>query len=167
MSTNRSVTTSYTWTWVAYAASLWAILFALISFYWAAGGMIGIETLGTGIEDLARTRDSEIIAVTWVTGILKLIAALCPVALVRRWDRFISRRLLLLGTWAAGLIFLVYGIINVVQHGLMAIGINPVAQMIGIMSAVYWHLFFWDPVWLIGGVLFLLTARHYGSAKHW
>jgi hypothetical protein len=146
---------------LGYAACLWAILFALNSFYWGMGGRLGVGTLGTGLEDLALAGDPEIIAIVWMTGLLKLIAALFPLALVRRWSGLIPRRLLLLGTWGAGLLFLIYGIINLIQHGLMAAGINPVAHMIGTMRAVYWHLFFWDPIWLIGGILFTLTAWYY------
>ena len=33
----------------AYGASLWAFVFAAMSFYWAAGGTVGVETIGPAV----------------------------------------------------------------------------------------------------------------------
>jgi hypothetical protein len=43
--------------WAAYAACVLALLSAIPSFYWAAGGTIGLDTVGGAIEELARARD--------------------------------------------------------------------------------------------------------------
>jgi hypothetical protein len=32
--------------WAAYGACAWALAFALMSFYWAAGGLAAIDTIG-------------------------------------------------------------------------------------------------------------------------
>jgi hypothetical protein len=148
--------------WIAYAAAVWAFIFAAMSFYWALGGMTGAETLGTGIAELARERDSEILMITWITGILKAAAGVAVLALIQPWGRMFPRWLLRLGVWAAGIIFVVYALVNLIQHGLMGLGVNEIAPMIGTSSAVLWHLLFWDPFWLLGGVLFILTVRRYG-----
>lgn len=39
-------TTPRTATWAGYAASVWAFVFAAISFYWAVGGTAGGSTIG-------------------------------------------------------------------------------------------------------------------------
>jgi hypothetical protein len=43
--------------WAAYGACVWALAFALMSFYWAAGGLAAIDTIGGEPERLARARD--------------------------------------------------------------------------------------------------------------
>ncbi len=145
----------------AYGAFVWALVFALMSFYWAAGGMIGLGTLGEGMEALARARDAELLAITWITGGLKLLAGFCVLALAQNWFTFLPRRLFHLGTWAAGILFLLYALANFVQHGRMAAGISPIPDLLGSMTAVHWHLLLWDPFWLAGGLLFSGSAWLY------
>jgi hypothetical protein len=147
---------------VAYAAAAWAFIFAAMSFYWALGGMIGAETLGTAIAELARSRDAELLTITAITGVLKAAAGVAVMALVQQWGSLFPRWLLRVGVWTAGIIFVVYALVNFVQHGLMVFGINDIAPMIGTRTAVLWHFLFWDPFWLLGGVLFILSARRYG-----
>ncbi|AGA59039.1 hypothetical protein Theco_2978 [Thermobacillus composti KWC4] len=36
---------------VVYAGIGWTVLFAAMSFYWAAGGMIGVESLGGAVYE--------------------------------------------------------------------------------------------------------------------
>ena len=72
-------------TWPAYAAASVAAVFALVSLYWAAGGMAGMGTLGGEIERLGRARDPELVAATWAATVLKVIGALLALALVRPW----------------------------------------------------------------------------------
>ena len=43
--------------WAAYAACALALLSAIPSFYWAAGGTIGLNSVGGAIEELARARE--------------------------------------------------------------------------------------------------------------
>lgn len=149
---------------VAYAAAAWAFVFAAMSFYWALGGMIGAETLGTAIAELARNRDAELLTITWITGILKAAAGVAVLALVQPWGRVFPRWLLRIGVWTAGIIFVLYALANFVQHGTMVFGLSEIAPMIGTRTAALWHFFFWDPFWLLGGVLFILAVRRYGRA---
>lgn len=74
---------------IAFAATAWAFLFAVISFYWAAGGRLGVNTLGEGMQALAD--DPEVISFTWITGFLKVIAGFFPLALTLASNRFILR----------------------------------------------------------------------------
>src|SRR5690348_17706631 len=70
-------------TWAAYAACAWALLFALMSFYWALGGELGLNTLGSGIQALAH--DPGFIALVWLTGVAKVIGGYFALTLVRPW----------------------------------------------------------------------------------
>jgi hypothetical protein len=58
--------------WAAYAACVLALLSALLSFYWAAGGTIGLDTVGGAIEELARARDPAGVALGLGAGLLKV-----------------------------------------------------------------------------------------------
>ena len=129
-----------------------------MSFYWAAGGLIGVETLGEGMKELALSRDPELLALTWITGVLKLIGGLVALALVQPWGRRIPRRLLLIAGGGGGLLTLLNGVGNLIQHSLILAGQLPIPDLLRSMTAVRWHLFFWDPYWIVGGVLFLLAA---------
>jgi Protein of unknown function (DUF3995) len=148
----------------AYAAAAWALLFAAMSFFWALGGTLGLDTLGNEIEREARAREPDAIALVWVTGLLKVVGAGLALALVMPWGRRLPRRLLLPAAWAVGLLLIAYALANFVQHGLMKAGAIDTPEALG-SSAATWHLVFWDPFWLLGGVLFTAAAWQYGRAS--
>jgi Protein of unknown function (DUF3995) len=139
---------------LAYAACAWAVAFALPSFYWAAGGSIGAEPIAADVEKAGLSNP----AVLAITGILKLLAGMVALALARRWGGRLSRRLLGVAASGAGGLFVVYALANFVDHGLMQSGARGVPEALG-RYALHWHLLLWDPWWLLGGVLFLATAR--------
>ena len=144
------------------AAAAWAILFALLSLYWALGGTAGGGTLGVELERLAIERDPSVVAALWASVVLKLACAGIVLALVESWG---PRRLLLALVWLAGAGMTLYGLANLVQHALMATGAIATPAGLG-SAAVPWHLALWDPIWIIGGVLFLTTALLTGRAYH-
>lgn len=144
--------------WAAYAASLWAFVFAAMSFYWAAGGLVGVDTLGSVITRLAR--DPGFVAVVWLTGALKVVGGVFALALVQRWGRMLPRWLLLVGAWAAGVGMAIYGAVPLVVNGLMLARLLRVADAVE-WTAIWWHFLLWDPWWLLGGVLFILAASQY------
>jgi hypothetical protein len=143
--------------WHIYAA-LWSFIFALISFYWGIGGTIGLETLGEGIKAQALAGDPEILLVNWIGVFGKVLIGLLALAAGRRWLLPRLNHGLRLGLWIAGGLLALYGSLNLVQHILMLTGIAPIARSLGSLAAVRWHLFLWDPWWLLGGILFLLAA---------
>lgn len=149
--------------WPAYSAAAWSFAFAAMSFYWAAGGTAGVDTLGNEIERLADERESGFIAEVWATGALKVLGGLLALALVQPgWG--IPTRALRIAAWAAGVLLTVYAAANFVQHGLMEAGAVDTPEDLG-SDAVTWHLALWDPWWLLGGILFLLAAREYSMAS--
>ena len=144
--------------WAGYAACIWALVFAAISFYWAAGGTAGSETIGPAITDMAR--DPAFIAVLWGTGALKVLGGLLALALVRPWGRVLPRWGLLAAAWSGGILMALYGAASWVQEGLMVGGVIRTPAGLG-HTAALWHVLLWDPWWLLGGILFILAAWSY------
>jgi amino acid transporter len=135
-----------------YAAFAVGVLYALVSAYWGAGGTLGLDTLGGELEDLARDRDPALIAVVWLTAGLKAIGAVLALAVVQPWGRRLPRRPLRAAAWGASAVLVLYGGALVVGQALLEAGvIEPAAD--GDRQAVRWHLFLWDPWFLIWGLL--------------
>src|ERR671921_215483 len=91
--------------WAAYAAAVWAFVFAVASAYWAAVGELGRETIAAEIAQIPLANDPVVV---WATAGLKALAGMLALALVRPWGRLFPRRLLIAATWAAGLLLTVY-----------------------------------------------------------
>lgn len=144
--------------WAAYAASAWSLLFALMSFYWALGGDLGVSTLGSGIQALAH--DPGFIAVVWLTGIAKLIGGLFALTLVRPWAQWLPPGWKLALAWAGGIGLALYGGVQFVVEALALSGVLHVAGAVD-WEGLRWHVWLWDPWWLVGGILFLLAAWQY------
>jgi hypothetical protein len=53
---------------------------------------------------------------------------------------------------------MLYGAFGLVEFSLMALGTLDVLADVG-RPAVTWYIFLWEPIWLLGGLLFLATAR--------
>ncbi|MBJ9993628.1 DUF3995 domain-containing protein [Paenibacillus sp. S28] len=137
-----------------FAGFIWCVLFAIISFYWAGGGMIGVNTLGGFIYNQAIEREASFIAMVWLTGFVKLCGGLFLLLFLRPWSSMTNWVLYVLGLLAGILLFL-YGLANV---------ISLIFACIGLLSlqiddfALRWRLFFWEPFWMLGGALFTLAA---------
>ncbi len=143
--------------WVGYAAFAWALLFAALSFYWAAGGTAGVHTLSKAIREPALRRDGGFVAILWATGVLKLGAALLALAFVRPWGASVPRRLLLVAGWGMAAVLTLYGGLGMLGALLAELGVTEPTDP----GTVRWYLFLWEPVWLVGGLLFAVTAwRH-------
>jgi Protein of unknown function (DUF3995) len=147
--------------WTAYAACALALLSAVPSFYWAAGGTIGLDTLGGAIEDLARARDPAGVALGISAGVLKVAGGLLALALVRPWGQLVPRRLLLGVAWVASVVLTTYGGLLVALGALVLAGVirpaGPVDRM-----ALWWHVLLWDLWFLVWGLLLGVAAWHYG-----
>jgi hypothetical protein len=148
--------------WAGYVAFAWGVLFAGISFYWAAGGTLGADTVGGSIELLGRARDPVLIAALWIAGFLKVLGALLALALVQPWGRRLPRPLVLLLGWGAAVILTLYGGINVVGEALTASGL--VRPRTVDWKPLLWHLYVWDMSFLVWGILFVLATWHYTRA---
>lgn len=148
----------------ARAAFWWSVLFGLVSLYWAAGGEIGISTLAQVLQDRAREGDGAMRLQTLVTGLLKIAGGGLALATIRPWGRRLPRRPLLLMVGGVGTLYALYGVLGFTEKVLMATGVIGIPDGFG-EEAVVWYLVLWEPTWMLGGALFLLTAWrfHRGS----
>ena len=147
--------------WAGYAACAWALAFALLSFYWAAGGMIGVKTLSTDLRHDAEVRSAGFVALVWATGVLKVGAGLLALALVQRWGSRVPRRLLLVVGWGTGALLTLYGGMGLVSAAVGELGIVESIDP----STVRWYLLLWEPYWVLGGLLFLAAAWHFRQSS--
>lgn len=150
--------------YAAYAACAWAILFAIPSLYWAAGGQELGHTIGGEIEQRARDREPGMVVTLWITGLIKVAGAIFALALVLPWGRQIPRRLMIALGWGGGLSMILYGASLMVQHGLMLTDVIDRQESLD-ATALRWHFFFWDPWWLLGGILFALATWFFMRGK--
>ena len=141
--------------WAAYAACAWSFLFAVPSFYWAAGGTAGMGSLGPGVAAMAR--DPWFVALVWATGVAKVLAGFLALALVRPWGQSIPRWMLLAGAWGGGALLFLHGGDFVVQ-GALALGGFVEVPAPATLTAIRWQTFIWGPWFLLGGLLFCIAA---------
>ncbi|MDP9487035.1 MAG: DUF3995 domain-containing protein [Actinomycetota bacterium] len=147
--------------WTAYAACVLALLYALVSFYWAAGGTAGLSTIGGELEEMARDRDPGLVAIVLVTAFLKVAYGLLALALVRpSWGRALPRWALLWAAWAGAGLLSAYGGLLVAAQALVVAGFVGVAEPAD-RRALLWHLFVWDPWFLVMGLLLGVAVWHY------
>jgi len=130
----------------------WAFLFAALSFFWAAGGRTGIHPL----EPVPASSGALWLVANLAAGILKIGGGLLALALVRTAERRTLHRLLLAAAWIGGLGFCLYGGLGLVSDVLHVAGIidDPATR-----NWFLWYLVVWDPWWVLGGGLYVATAR--------
>lgn len=149
--------------WVAHAAIAWWFAFAMLSFYWVAGGTLGLDTLGDEIESLAATREVWFLSLVAVTGLLKLVPCVLVLSLIRPWGTRFSLTIRLLTVAGIGVLSFLYG---GVQLGVKVLVLAGVFTPTEIDTAGFWgHLLIWDPVWIVGGVLLCAVAWSQYSAR--
>jgi hypothetical protein len=146
-------------TWATYAASVWAFLFAVPSFYWAAGGTGGLDSIvSPDLVRLAHDRVPWFVAVLWITGAMKAFAGLIALALVRRWGRIFPGWMLLILAWGAGTLLAWHGALFVGTGSLMLGGFISGPANPGLWAVVRWYTFLWGPWFVFGGVLFMAAG---------
>jgi len=150
-------------TWPGYAAAAVAFSFALVSFYWAAGGMAGLGTVGGTMERMARARDPAVVAATWAAAVAKVLGAMLGLALVRPWGRRVPRRALLVVSWAGAVILTLYGVSQTATVALLHFGVFEDTQHFS-AGALRWRMLVWEPWFLVWGVVLGLAAWHYARA---
>ncbi len=120
--------------------------------------MAGADTLSPAIAQLARERAPWMIALLWITGLLKAFGGFVALALVQSWGRKVPRWLLLLLAWGAGTLLFLHGGLFFVVGALATSGFIHVATPAVVL---YWYTILWGPYWLLGGALFLIAAWNY------
>jgi Protein of unknown function (DUF3995) len=128
-----------------------------VSFYWALGGTAGLDTLAVELERDAREGGTNLLTLAVVPGIAKLALGLLALALVEPRRAPAPERALVLLGGLAGVGLTLYGAVLTAEKALMQLDAIDVPESLG-DDRVEWYLFFWDPLWLAGGILFLLAA---------
>ncbi|MCJ8013223.1 DUF3995 domain-containing protein [Paenibacillus sp. KQZ6P-2] len=139
-----------------YLGVTWSLLFAVMSFYWAAGGMIGVESLGGEIYKKAMERDPAFISVVWVTGVVKLGGAILLLLLLKTSINKKIRKMLSLFCIVAGVFMILYGLGNFTTISLAGLNVLHFDMS---AYAIKWRLIIWEPFWMIGGILYVLAGR--------
>lgn len=137
-------------TWVAYAAALWAAVFAVFHIIWAAGWY--------PLLDAEQARVA--FATPWKWAYDVLVAVICviavPVALtpITSWGRYTLRRLIYRLAWIGSALLLLRLAAVLVQTAyLVAVGRFRLS-IIGI----------WDWWFVLGAILFTLSTW---NSRHW
>jgi hypothetical protein len=142
--------------WAAWGALTVGLLNAAVSAYWGLGGTAGLDTVGGRLEEMARARAPLTLVAIWVVVAVKIAGAVLGVMLLRGRPRP-RRHFLLVGTWIAACVLVLYGGTLVAGQALLVAGViqaSPDADWTGIYS----HLYLWDPWFLLWGVLLLTVA---------
>lgn len=116
--------------------------------------MAGVRSLGGYIYQKALEREDSFIAMVWLTGFVKLGGGFLLLLLLKEWSN-VANRLLTYGFLIVGLFFFLYGLSNFSTLVLSGIGLLHL-QVSGF--ALKWRLLLWEPFWMLGGVLFALSA---------
>jgi len=140
----------------AYAAAGLAFAYAAVSAYWTAGGTALLDTVGGGLERLARVGGTAGLLLGVVTVLLKVAGGVLALALVRPFGDRVPARLLEWTALAAGAVLTLYGAGQVLLGGLALTGLlgEPADP-----RALRWHVLLWDPWFLLWGLLLLLAVR--------
>jgi Protein of unknown function (DUF3995) len=141
----------------ALSAAAWCVAFGALSLYWAAGGTFGVDQLAVSLQERADERTTGFVALVAATGIAKLVGALVPFWLAFGPPSPAGRKLQLFLCWAGGGLLAVYGLTDVVTGSIRAAR--------GTMENAIWYAALWGPTWLLGGLLFLMTAWSFAAAR--
>jgi Protein of unknown function (DUF3995) len=135
----------------AYAATAWALAFAVVHLYWALGGTVGLPRgMSVGMNPVLFVVD--VLAIP-----LCVVGALLALSLVRPWGRLFPRRLLLAGAWAVCALLVVHSAPTLVDDGLVAVGLRN-----GSLSSLErWSLLVYEPWFFVGGALYGAAAWGY------
>ncbi len=141
----------------AYGSALLALLSAAVSAYWTLGGTALLSTVGGALEQLARDPTPAAVALGAAVTAVKLAGVGLSLALVRAWGRRVPARPLRWAATAAAVVLTTYGGLLVVVGGLALLGVfgPPPADP----TALRWHVAFWDPWFLLWGLLLWTAVR--------
>jgi len=140
--------------WPGFAVA-WCAAFALLHFYWALGGDVGLgESAGA---ELARERPTAFVLIgLWGVAALLTVGGVFWCAVARGWPhgRPMRRSAAVVGL-LVGALLLVRGAVLEVVLLLDAAG---VASSVGPVQT-RWSLWLWNPWFVLGGILFLMAAQ--------
>ena len=156
--------------WSAYTAAVLSFVFAVPSFYWGLGGKVGGTTVFADADTWSWAKDWDFLLLVLFTAVLKVVGGLFALSLARPSDRplppfsRVSRRWMLRLGYVAAVLLAVYGFVNVLGEVSVATGAVGKPSNYDEHS-FHWHLFLWDPYFLVWGVLLGLAVRYYRNSS--
>jgi Protein of unknown function (DUF3995) len=145
---------------LARLASALMLVSAAISTYWAAGGTGLLDTVGGSIAHWGRDGGAGVRLALAAIVALKLAAAWLALRAVRQPPQPTVRRL----AWLQAAILTVYGgVLTVTGLAIQAHLLNAGAD--ADWKALDWHVYLWDPWFLIVGLL-VWAALHRTRDRH-
>ena len=130
--------------WVAYAAALWAMVFATFHIVWAAGWY--------PLLDAEQARVA--FATPWKWAYDVVVAAVCliavPVALapVMSWGQHVPRRLIYTLAWIGSALLVLRSVASLVQTAYLVVSGRFSFAVMGV----------WEPWFYLGAILFTLST---------
>ncbi|PPG35712.1 DUF3995 domain-containing protein [Pseudoclavibacter sp. RFBG4] len=131
------------------AAAAIGVVHAAFSAYWALGGTWLLSTIGAIAVEFSRREPVESGLLLGTVALVKLLAALIPVALDAQrmpWPR-VWRAI----CWVGGPGIVLYGLVNIVASGAVLLGIL-VPEGGYDRDAMIGHALLWDPLFLLWGL---------------
>jgi hypothetical protein len=148
----------------AWATFWWGILFGGLNLYWGLGGDFGLDRMGELIQEQAAEGSTSLLVLNTIGGLGKIGIGILALGTIARWGRAIPRTFHLGLLYVGGVFLVLYGGANWTQMLLVEMGVVDVPRSIG-EAQVRWYLFLWEPLWIIGGVLMILTAEAYRRSR--
>jgi hypothetical protein len=146
--------------WPAWLTFVWGVLCGGLNLWWSLGGDFLLERMGVRIQEEAAAGDTTLLVINTIGGLGKIAIGLLALGTISRWGRRIPRRLSLALLYTGGVLLVLYGGANWTQMLLVELGVVEVPASIG-ADPLRWYLLLWEPVWIVGGVLMVLTAEAY------
>ena len=135
---------------------VWTVIFAGMSFYWAAGGMVGVRSLGGAVYDMAINPNPSFINIVSLTGFIKLLGVILLLMLFVQWRNPIITRMLYYITKIVGVLIFLYGLLNFIT---ISMSVFDILDFDLDSYATFWRLAFWEPFWMAGGVFYFFTVK--------
>lgn len=145
-------------TWPAIATAIWAVLFGGLNLYWTFGGRWLTNRLGQSLQNGIAADDQQLLIANTVGGVGKLALGLLALATATRFARRIPSRWLSFLLVVPGVGMLLYGLLNWNIVSWAMLGWIDVPSSVG-EDQLSWYFWLWEPLWVLGGVLMLLTWR--------
>jgi hypothetical protein len=152
--------------WAGYAATAWALVFAVPHLYWGVGGTTGLTTsLNTGILD---HRTAGFLVGNLGIAAFCVVGGLVALATVRPWGRGLPHGALRALAWF-GAVLLAARVLDIyVEFGFGLTGITTVAagERAEFLRLARWFLFLWLPWFTLGAVAWGALATRAHQASH-
>lgn len=150
---------------LGYASVAWWFLAGAASLYWVTGGTVGVGTLWVGSDALLEAREPWLVTALWVIGVFELVLATFSVSVARGWGRPGILAVVNADAFLVELTLVPYVAVDTLVSALVTIDVfHPVVLE---QTALVWRLLFWNPWWIVGGLLYCVGAwlNQYASAQ--